>query len=117
MKLTRARFTTRRMMAAVALASVGLAAARWLELRGQYRAEAKYHEFVLEDLEDVCTHGFYPYCSRGAPPIPMEYNAAIAPLHARFVAYHEQLRRKYARAMRSPWLTVPPDPPLPSEPE
>jgi hypothetical protein len=114
MRLPRVRFTVRRMMIAVAVGSIACAAIHWIELRGECRREAQWHEGVLEDLETIRTNGFYPYCSRGGSPVThLEYNEATAPLHARLVAHHDIMRRKYERAARWPWLPVEPDPPEP----
>jgi hypothetical protein len=100
-------------MAVVAVAAVSLAAEQGVRLSAEYRVRARRHEARLRTLALVRHHGYYPYCSWGIEDLPLVYDAATAPLHARCVEYHTRLMRKYRRARWMPWLSVEPDPPTP----
>jgi hypothetical protein len=114
MRIPSLRFTVRRMIVAIAISAVVCSVPHWVELRKHYRKEAEWNERVLGDLDDIRTHGFYPYCSRGGTQVAhLEYNTATAPRHARLVAHYTELQGKYLRAARYPWLPVEPDPPEP----
>jgi hypothetical protein len=108
MRLPRVRFTVRRMMVSVAVASscvaAYLVATRGGEFREeaieylqreQFRVKAEHYGHRLADLSDIKVIPGHP-----------------DPLHRRR-EYYDQMRKKYERAARYPWLPVAPDPPEP----
>jgi hypothetical protein len=89
--------STRRMMAAVAVAALPFGAAALWRRAGEYRELADLH---LQQREMVVT-------ASGVPP-----EEARRIIRARD-AYHEAMFRKYDRVARYPFLPVAPDPPEP----
>jgi hypothetical protein len=90
------RFRVRTLMVAVAVAALVLGG---LELRGRkarFRAQAAYHSRRWSGLSLV----------KPTPP-------ARTRSRERHAVYHDEMRRKYDWAARSPWLPVAPDPPGP----
>ncbi len=88
MRLPRVRFTLRRMMIAVAILAISMAAAlRWFDLHSRARAYAFW-----------------------AAVSPMNIKG---PKGERMAMHYDLLRLKYERAARYPWLPVAPDPPEP----
>jgi hypothetical protein len=88
MWLPRVRFTVRRMMVAVAVLAISMAAGlRWFDLRSRARAYAFW-----------------------AAVSPVSFKG---PKGERLATHYDLLRLKYEWAARYPWLPVAPDPPEP----
>jgi hypothetical protein len=114
MRSPRFRFNARQFAEIVAVCSVTFALLHWTDLRDEYRRHAERHEAALRDLDTIQNDGFYAYCSRdGSTMIHLKYDTATAELQAHLVRYHDEMRRKYRRAMRRPWYPPLPDPPAP----
>src|SRR5262245_48388973 len=97
------RFRLRTLMIAVMVAAMALYRLHLSRLRRDYQAIAATHVqrgqlFVLTPVM---------HASRG-----LTFRVAGSDSRRR-QEYHAQLRRKYERAARHPWLPVPPDPPAP----
>jgi hypothetical protein len=99
MRLLRARFTLRQMMAVVAVVGVALWAGRMLWLSAGYREKARR----------------YPLGLLGATPILMGPHGVHSLGYRRpdRVRWEEAMAENYLRAARYPWLPVEPDPPEP----
>jgi hypothetical protein len=113
MKLPRMRFAVWQMMVAVALVACVLWIERSARRRAEYAKWADYHEGMLDTLALIRREGYYPYCGLYLPAIPERYDAETAPFHAKCVAYHSSMMKKYRNAARLPWFAVAPDPPPP----
>ncbi|WP_435016358.1 hypothetical protein TA3x_003923 [Tundrisphaera sp. TA3] len=95
MKLPHVRFTVRRMMVAVAMASVVFAlAASLLRRSSEFRRRATLHRLAYAKIHP----------NTGAFP---DLYLSDKELH------HIDLATKYERAARYPWLPIEPDPPEP----
>jgi hypothetical protein len=102
MKLPRVRFTVRRMMVAVALVALCLAAWSYWD-----RRDERFLEFAVKAMTHTTLARDY---ETGRP-----FGSLLerAPVNPRKAAYHAALARKYERAASHPWLPVAPDPPEP----
>ena len=103
MRIPRVRFTVRGMMVAVAvfalLSASGQLRERYEGLRDRYELMGVMHaahEILERDGGVDVFSGF-----------------GLVKPNAQRAAYHAEMRRKYERAARSPWLPVEPDPPEP----
>jgi hypothetical protein len=103
MRLTRARFTIRRMMVVVAVIALLLGAAAILRRQAHLQQLADYHAETARQLRS--SHGSI------IRPDGAYVHVPLTP--PRLADYHEDLARKYERAARYPWLPVEPDPPEP----
>lgn len=108
------RFTLRRLMLAVAIASAVLAASveigRLRRASAAYRQKAQEHAAIAETLKGII--------AASGPSSPIDISPGEGLRSKRFtakqVANHEaRLAAKYERAARYPWLSVEPDPPEP----
>jgi hypothetical protein len=109
MRLTRVRFTVRRLMAAVAV--VGVIAGLLVEgerRRVRFRDLAAWHEAEVMRYFVLIPGGESEYQRRAF----QRYEEVFGPT----IIYHGSLRLKYERAARLPWLPVTPDPPPPPAP-
>jgi hypothetical protein len=102
MRLTRPRFTVRRLMIAVAVVGLALATAIMMRRSDEFRAlaeeQADNEAASLEYADDARgEHGDQQRVARGE----------------QMAVYHRALKIKYERAARYPWLPVAPDPPEP----
>jgi hypothetical protein len=112
MRFPRVRFTVRRMMVAVAIVAVATAMGVTLYRRSQ-RFRGIAAAFVLkEDLATVVP-------SVSPDEVRETYRPGASYWEVRVVAkpknaaYYTQMRMKYERYSRYPWLLVTPDPPEP----
>jgi hypothetical protein len=135
MRLPRVRFTVRRMMVAVAIASLSLGAAagvlRLSRLQTAYRERAALHAGEMSNLSAQDTRIYRArerLAAEGVPdpggylglgtrlPAPRE---RIEELNDRRNGvlfrweWHKKMRAKYERAAERPWLALEPDPPEP----
>jgi hypothetical protein len=108
------RATIRRMMAAVAVVAVLMGAwvglARLRRISAAYHALAEEHAGVEETLRRmIATEGAdSPVDISPGPGLPsIRFTAQAA------AAHEAELRRKYERAARYPWMPVGPDSPMP----
>ncbi len=134
MRLPRPRFTVRRMMIAVAVVAllVGseMTRRRWAYFRAiahSYAGAEEFDRFLLgggtaivrmEDGQVSEIHGPLSFRSGAEGGGSIEVTGDPSPGYdaeslRRRADYHAQLRRKYERAARYPWLAVVPDPPKP----
>ena len=95
--MPRFRFTVRRMMVAVAIVGVMLAA--YPLYRRIHRRSVAFGE--MSEIEGVLAKLHQRGGPHGGPASP------------ELADYHRNLQRKYAHAARYPWLPVAPDPPKP----
>jgi len=103
MHLPRPRFTVRRLMTAVAVAGIMLAALSGLERRrAEYDRTFRYH------YNRINSHLYIESYFLGIADDPREEESRDAKS-----AYHQMMARKYRTATARPWLPVPPDPPEP----
>ncbi len=93
MKLPRVRFTVRRMMVAVAVASLALGLSQWMRRRSG-RFDEIHRRHVRASFEIAYSSG--PWSDKEAR-----------------MTYHWRMITKYERAARYPFLPVAPDPPEP----
>jgi hypothetical protein len=105
------RFTTRRLMVLVAMAAVcmGLTVTlqrrqRYLVLAEQYAAKEKFCR-AYQSLSPLSKGFVVTDTNRSGEIISV---TRVAELER-----YAHLRKKYERAARYPWLSVPPDPPAP----
>lgn len=136
MRMPRVRFSVRGLMVVVAIAGVVFAVPRVLWLRTRYFLnEARYHALLqaaynkghidyhgdliwphryLEltiSVDDLESWKAYLATRR---PIPSWKQVTVSADRAPGISfYHWNLRNKYERAARQPWLPVAPDPPEP----
>lgn len=127
MRMPRVRFTVRRMMIAVVIASIPLGAiARGLRLHAISREHFAERDSFLQRAEGAAPPrpitGFV--CGTGWSEMPDEERERIlrddyggpsseAYRLFRFGRHHHKLGMKYWEAARHPWLPVEPDPPIP----
>ncbi len=114
MKIPRIRFSVWRMMLAVAVLAIVFGVIRLSMVRQRYLEKAANHEsfrarILSSNLEIAFWEARWRDQRLGKPaqyPWPAEppYVPAIA-------KYHDDMRIKYERAARFPWLPVAPDPP------
>jgi hypothetical protein len=114
MKIPRIRFSVWRMMLAVGVLAVVFGVIRLSMVRQRYLEKAANHEsfrarILRSNLEIAYWEARWRDQRLGKPaqyPWPAEppYVPAIA-------KYHDDMRIKYERAARFPWLPVAPDPP------
>jgi hypothetical protein len=98
-----ARLTIRHLMALIAIIAVFSSAQRFWQHQA-YRVErAAYHE----DMEVFHGGGFPPNMA-GSDAVLF---VAVTPRNAKLVPFHREIRLKWERAARYPWLQVEPDPP------
>ena len=99
------RLTIKHLMALFALIAV-FSGAQWLCQHQAYRVErAAYHQ----DMEVFHGGGFPPNMPGGDAVLFV----AVTPRCAKLVPFHREMRMKWERAARYPWLSVEPDPPEP----
>ena len=107
----RFRYRLRTLMALVAVVAGALAYGETQRRGRTYRAQAWYHVAASHQLADESRWAF---CTFGFPERQVEAIRASrsAERTALLMAseYHRQLRAKYERAARRPWLPVAPDP-------
>jgi hypothetical protein len=130
MRLPRVRFTVRRLMIAVAIVGVLLAAgleARWMHRKyREYATRASLHsycerlysEWASSDIKKEADRrskfekngqaGFDDWVLHLA-----DYYGRRAAKETLWANYHARMKSKYEVAMRRPWLPVEPDPPEP----
>jgi hypothetical protein len=119
--MPRPRYTLRWMMVAVAIAGIGLGGYRMhrhrlrsLERARSYAESERYCSFMWSE---VSAYPNFRWPGDHRPPSsPEELRKAEEVAHSsweRKIDYHANLRRKYERAARYPWLPVAPDPPEP----
>lgn len=95
MRLSRVRFTVRRMMIAVAIVAAMMG---WFALQRRaerFQQRAALHGREAEEIQDYREMGI------------------DEPLLNKRLAYHTEMRRKYDRGVLYPWLPMAPDPPEP----
>jgi hypothetical protein len=102
----RIRFTVRRLMAVVAIACLAMAGAVLVKRSMEFRALAEKQAFN-ETMSRA-------YADEGRGPTGDKQRVARGDQMA---AYHRELKIKYERTARYPWLRVEPDPPIPEPPE
>jgi len=135
MRLARPRFTVWRLMIAVAAVAVLLACWSWVAEIGRRSRQYGLFESLHAGRESNCRilidiieaeiqdQEVQIAGMREANPAGHGATEDGARPHAnqrseqeqcrKWLAYHAQLREKYARAARTPWITVPPAPPEP----
>jgi hypothetical protein len=108
MRLTPPRITVRWLMIAIAVVATLIGSVQLIRRRGQCLLHATFHASQERNFQkDI-----------DSPP---SGRASMSPAtreeHERHdrarVPYHRELRWKYERAARYPWLTIEPDPPEP----
>ena len=98
----RRRSSIRMLMALVAIAALIMAGVLLVKRSSEFRALAEEQaDFEMASLE-------YADDARGASGDPQRVSRGEL-----MAAYHRELRIKYERATRYPWLPVEPDPPAP----
>jgi hypothetical protein len=106
LRLPRVRLTVRRMMVAVALIALPLAALGEIQRRrAAYLRVADSHYSRLTNDTNRLGRGIGPYF---ISPV-----TTGNPREDRLITYRVQMIDKYVDAARRPWLPVPPDPPEP----
>jgi hypothetical protein len=139
MRMPRFRFTVRGMMVVVAVACLALGleqmrkrrslylatAGAWSETEADYLGEAGHNEDYATRMEEIVVRyrralvEIGPLSGEAEERIQAggkeasEYRVEAEQYRARS-AWAAELRRKYVRAARYPWLPVPPDPPPPN---
>jgi hypothetical protein len=106
-KISRPRFTVRRLMVAVVVVALSIEAFRLGQLSWRYWEKAK------NCADNVKVYAEMPYkvtFSRNATQADRE---EVFDGHRRLKEHYERLEQKYIRAALRPWLTVKPDPPQP----
>jgi hypothetical protein len=110
------RFTTRHLLALVALAALGLGVVRLWWLRRHYPELAAAYRSMTADLTARPQAAMYwedrwaaQFEGRRAPA-PWSGGPPYVPA---FVAHHKAMEARYERAARYPWLSVEPEPPEP----
>lgn len=110
MRLPRFRFTLRWLMVAVAIAAVAFGIDRYveraIELGWEYQAIADSHVRDEKMFKYQAINSRLSIAHDVKPEYPPEY-------YDRKAKHYTDLRAKYARAARYPWLPVAPDPPEP----
>ena len=113
MKIPRVRFTVRRAMVTVAAVALAFAIARYWNARSYYLEKAANHaSFRANVLRTTDSIRYWEIrwtdqrLGRGAE-YPWPAGPPFVPAMAR---YHDEMRQKYERAARYPWLRVEPDP-------
>lgn len=105
MRLPRVRFTVRAMMVAMAV----LPPVCWVAERAlRFRRLAEYHS--LRSSADIVSGALR---TDGGKATYLVEGGTGAPTTPARVDWHRMLYEKYAKAARSPWLDVAPDPPRP----
>jgi hypothetical protein len=107
MRMPRVRFSMRMMMVAVAVAGGACEAFVLMAKRARLQEIAASHDHASN---------YMPLPSGGArtqPPEVREAAVAFERLRMRRCLWHDELRAKYERLARYPWLPVEPDPPMP----
>jgi hypothetical protein len=133
------RFRIRRLMIAVSLCALAIETYRLKRLSDDYRAKASsagtregaYRQIYALEITTVESAAARikdeePLPPGGPPELPKEIEAARLLLHndyseqeadaeldGKLASYYQQLRLKFERASRYPWLPVAPDPPMP----
>jgi hypothetical protein len=133
------RFRIRTLMIAVSLCALAIETYRLKRLSDDYRAKADsagvregaYRQIYALEIKTVDWAAARikdeePLPPGGPPELRKEIEAARLLLHngyaeveadaeldGKLASYYQQLRLKFERAARYPWLTVPPDPPEP----
>ncbi len=115
MRLSRPRFTVRRMMVAVAIlglvVSVGIFSARRQSFAIMARDYANM-ETAARLFEKDFPGPFSLYVVR-----MIDTEKGFVQVKGQKVAYYAQMKEKYERAARFPWLSIGADPPEPPDPE
>jgi hypothetical protein len=109
MRVTRVRFTVRRMMVAVAVMAVVLSAADQLRRR---------RESFVQRAEESKRRVSAAYRDEQSARVgnPFDFDPRTTTAYSQWAEHHSAMREKYERAAASPWLFVGPDPPEPDWP-
>jgi hypothetical protein len=114
MKIPRVQFTVRRMMAAVAVVGLAFGIFRLWTLRQLYLEKAANHAgfraYVLMSKDSIMHWENRWTDQRTGKPAKYPWPAG-PPFVPAITKYHDDMRLKYERAARYPWLPVAPDPP------
>ena len=114
MRLPRLRFSVRLLMAIVAVVAATLGGfveyRRLTRIAAEYRAKAEDHAGVEKTLRMIV--------EQTGPNSPVDISPGPGLRSRRFTAkavadFEATLSRKYEKAARYPWLSVPPDPLMP----
>jgi hypothetical protein len=113
MKLPRIRFTVRRLMVVVALAALAFGIYRYWAARQRYLEKAAMHAsfraYVLNSSDSIRYWEYRWRDQRLGKPASYPWPAG-PPFVPAMVEYHDEMRLKYEKAARYPWLPVAPDP-------
>ena len=101
--MPRFRFTLRRMMVAVAIVALGIAAVRWRRAMDDLAADY-LHRALLHHIKVADDH---------AEMLRSPADPRAGELLERRKAYRRAMADKWNRAALSPWRPVPPDLPVP----
>jgi hypothetical protein len=103
MRMSRSRYTLKRMMVAVAVVALAIAAVRWE--RSMEALSAEYSRHALAHRAKVADDHLAMLRPSSDP--------RAAELFERREAYRRAMAEKWNRAALFPWLPVEPDPPRP----
>jgi hypothetical protein len=92
MRLPRLRLTVRRLMLAVAAVALVIWSGRLYQLRQMFLEKTEDNKLAILQLD-----------------------AGISCYTEDHMTWHEEMKQKYERAARYPWLPVEPDPPYPDD--
>ncbi len=114
MRVPRVRFTVRRLMVVVAVVALAFGIVRLWALRQLYLQKAAEHAgfraYVLNSPDSIRHWEFRWTDQRMGQPASYPWPAG-PPFVPAITKYHDDMRIKYERAARYPWLPVEPDPP------
>jgi hypothetical protein len=113
MPIPRIRMTVRRLMVIVAAVALALGTFRLCQLRQRYLEKAANHAsfraYVLNSPESI-QHWEYRWTdNRQGHPAKYPWPAG-PPFVPAMTDFHDEMRLKWERAARMPWLPVEPDP-------
>ena len=113
MRLTRVRFTIRRLMVAVAIFAVVVATVEGLRRRRE-SFERRARMFAQKASDEIMAEQGYRMARRS---LAFGYDGRTTTAHYELVEHYWALREKYDHAAARPWLVVAPDPPEPAWPK